>query len=95
MADSKATIRTIILAVIVVLIIGGIFGFAIYQDRVAPFRATVLAVDDTSIKMSYFLKRVRMSGREPMVVLETLMREEVIKQAAPKPPSKNKQQQTQ
>jgi len=85
-ADSKATVRTIILAVVVVLIIGGIAGFAIYQDRVAPFRTIVLVVDDHSIPMRYFLKRVHLSGREAMTLFQTLMREEIIKQVAPKPP---------
>ena len=85
-AESKAKFRTIILAVIAVLIIGGIAGVAIYIDRVAPFRTTVLVVGDRSINMRYFLKRVRISGREPMALFQTLIREEIIKQVAPNPP---------
>ncbi len=84
MKSSK--LRTIILSVIVVLIIGGIAGFAIYQDRVAPFRTAVVVVGDQSIPMRYFLKRVYISGREPLVLLQTLTREEIIKQVAPEPP---------
>ena len=84
--ESKANIRTIVIAVVVVVIIGAIAGFAIYQDRVAPFRTTVLEVDGSSITMRYFLKRVLSSGREPMAMLQTLTNEEIIKKAAPKPP---------
>ncbi len=85
-AESKARARTIILAAAVVVIIGAIAGVAIYQDRRAPFRTTVLVVDSTSIKMGYFLKRVYLSGREPLALLQTLTNEAIIKQVAPKPP---------
>jgi hypothetical protein len=85
-AESKPGFRTIILAATAVVIIGVIAGIAIYQDRVAPFRTTVLVVGDTSISMGYFLKRIHISGREPLAMLQSLTREEIIKQVAPKPP---------
>jgi parvulin-like peptidyl-prolyl isomerase len=84
--ESKATIRTIAIAAVVVVIIAVIAGVAIYQDRVAPFRVTVIEVDGSSITMRYFLKRILSSGREPMAMLQTLTSEEIIKQVAPKPP---------
>lgn len=84
--DSKARIRTIFTAVAVVIVIAIIAGIAIYRDRVAPFRTTILVVDDASIPMRYFLKRISLAGSEPMVILQTLMREQIIKQVAPKPP---------
>ena len=85
-AESKARIRTVILAASVVAVIGAIIGVAIYQDRTVPFRTTVLVVGDTSITMRYFLKRVYLSGKEPLAMLQTLTSETIIKQAAPNPP---------
>lgn len=78
--------QVVILVVVVALIVGGAAGFAIYRDRVKPLRTKVLIVDDTSIEMHYFLKRVRMYGREPLEVLQLLTRELIIAQAAVNPP---------
>jgi len=85
-AATKATRRTIILSVAVVVIIGVIAGIAIYRNRMAPFRTIVLKVDGASIKMRYFLKRAAMSGQPPMLTLQTLTKEEIIKQTVTKPP---------
>jgi hypothetical protein len=85
-ADASKTRRTIILAVAVVLIIGIIAGIAIYRDRMAPFRTTVLKVDGTAINMRYFLKRVAMSNEPSLTTLQTLTKEEIIKQSVTKPP---------
>ncbi len=80
--------RTKILAItaVVVVIVGAIAGTAIYRKQIAPFQTTVLIVNNTEIEMGYFLKRVRMSGQEPLAVLQALAFEEIIKQVAPKPP---------
>lgn len=78
--------RTIIVAAAIVLVVGTIAGVAIYDDRVKPFRTTVLEVDGTSIKMDYFLKRVAISGQQPVNVLQMLAREEMLKEETPKPP---------
>ena len=78
--------RLLVLAVVVVFIIGAVAGVAIYRDRIAPFRIAVLEVDDASVTMRYFLKRLRMSGDNPMAVFETIMREMIIRQAAPLAP---------
>ncbi len=82
------TRRTRILAItaVVVVIVSAIAGTAIYREQIAPFRTTVLIVNDTLIDMRYLVKRVRMSGREPLAVLQLLAFEEIIKQVAPKPP---------
>ena len=82
----QTTIRTIIIAALVIAVIGAIAGIAIYRDRVAPFRATILVVGDTSIDMKYFLKRARLGVGDPFAMLEILTKEEIIKQLAPKPP---------
>lgn len=71
---------------VVVVVVGGIAGFAIYRERAAPFETTVLVVDDAEITMRYFLKRVRMARREPLDMLQALTRELVIAQVAPQPP---------
>jgi parvulin-like peptidyl-prolyl isomerase len=52
----------------------------------APFRTTVLKVDGTAINMRYFLKRVAMSNEPSLTTLQTLTKEEIIKQSVTKPP---------
>lgn len=83
---SKPGVRTTLIAVAVVVVVGAVAGAAIYRERVAPFRTTILAVDDTSISMRYFLKRASLSRAEPVAMLETLMQEQLIRHAAPEPP---------
>ena len=72
-----------IAAASVVLLVAGV---AIYLDRIAPFRATVISVDDARVSMRTFLRRTRIAGEDPMVMLDVLVDEEIIKQAAPYPP---------
>ena len=67
-------------AVIVAL---GIMAVPYYQNYVAPFNMAVVTVDDTQISMRYFLKRIKLSGSDPMTVLNNLTGEQVIKLAAP------------
>ena len=78
--------QVVILVVVVAVIVGGVAGFAIYRDRVKPLQTKVLIVDDMSVDMRYFLKRVRMMGREPLEVMQLLTRELIITQVAVKPP---------
>ena len=78
--------QVVILVVVVAVIVGGVAGVAIYRDRVKPLQTKVLIVDDMSVDMRYFLKRVRMVGREPLEVLQLLTRELIIMQTAVKPP---------
>jgi hypothetical protein len=78
--------RSVIIAVIVVAIVGGIAGVALYRDRVAPFNTTIIEVDGTSIDMRYFLKRAAMSGDDAMGLLQILPREEIIKKTVTGPP---------
>ena len=83
---ANKTRKSILFIVAVVMIIGGIAGYAIYRDRMAPFNAIVLEVDGTSINMRYFLKRIAMSGEPSLTTLQALTKEEIIKQSATKPP---------
>jgi parvulin-like peptidyl-prolyl isomerase len=83
---SKTRLRTTVIAAVVGLVIIVVGGVAYYLDLVAPFRAPIVVVDGDSIPMRYFLKRVLMDGSEPMVVLQNLLREAIVKKVAPQPP---------
>ena len=85
-ALSLSLTQVVILVVVVAVVVGGVAGVAIYRDRVKPLQTKVLIVDDMSVDMRYFLKRVRMVGREPLEVLQLLTRELIITQVAVKPP---------
>ncbi len=78
--------RTFAIAAAVAAVVAAAAGIGIYLDQVAPFRTTVLVVGDRSVAMRYFLKRVSMSGREPLEVLQALVSELIIRQVAPAPP---------
>ncbi len=83
---AKARTRTLLLAVAVVALVATVTGVAVYRDRIAPYRAPVVVVDDVAVPMRYFLTRVRLSGLEPMTMLDTIMKEQIITQVAPEPP---------
>ena len=85
-ARARVVRRTIIVVAAIVVVVGTIAGVAIYDDRVKPFRTTVLQVDGASVRMDYFLKRVAISRQAPINVLQMLAREEMLKEEAPKPP---------
>jgi hypothetical protein len=70
------------IAILICALVGG----AIYQQRFAPLRTTVLIVDDSSIRMDYLLKRIHMLRQEPLSVLHALAFEEIVKQVAPASP---------
>jgi hypothetical protein len=74
----------VVIAILVVAL-GGV-GIAVYFERVAPFQKTVLVVDDTSVPMDYFLKRVAMSAGDPLAVLQAIAYEDIIRRAAPEAP---------
>ena len=76
---------TFIVAAAVIVLIGIIVGVSYYFSEDAKYnRLTVITVDDTSIKMDYFLKRIRLSGSEPMDMVQTLMNEQIVKIEAPR-----------
>ncbi len=74
--------RFIIASVVIVLILV-LLGGGYYQSYVAPFQRTIMIVDDTSIRMDYFLKRTRLAGADPMSMLQPLTNEQLIQKAAP------------
>ena len=88
---SRRLFLTILVAVVVVLVIGCIAGYAIYRQEIAPFETVVLRIDEKEIKMRYFLKRLRMgegnpSFGGPISLLGMITQEEIIKEKAPRTP---------
>ncbi len=90
--SSKATDRArrqwrtaFIIASVVIVLILIIVGVSYYFREDARYkRLTVITVDDTSIKMDYFLRRTRLAGADAMVMLQRLINEQLIKIAAPR-----------
>ena len=82
--DHKDRRTGIIIASLVVAVILIVVGIFVYQEYVAPFRRTIITVDNISIDMGYFLKRARLAGADPMSMLEVLTNELVMKQEAPR-----------
>jgi PPIC-type PPIASE domain len=85
-AKGRRRRRAFIAGAAIAILIFALVGGAIWQQRFAPFRTTVLIVDDSSIAMGYFLKRILMLRQEPLSVLRTLAFEEIVKQVAPTAP---------
>ena len=46
---SRRLFLTILVAVVVVLVIGSIAGYAIYRQEIAPFETVVLRIDEKEI----------------------------------------------
>jgi len=80
--DRKGRRTAFIIASAVITLILIIVGVSLYINS-APFRRTIITVDDTSINMDYFLKRTRLAGVDAMNMLEALTNEQLIKIAAP------------
>jgi len=81
--DRRGRWPAIIVSVVVILLILIIAGVAFYPTYIAPYRHTVIEVDDASIRMDYFLKRIRLSGADPLNMLSQLTREKLIVLTAP------------
>ncbi len=81
-AEPGGSRRVIVLTALVVVIIGIITAALIYANKVAPFQTTMLEVDDASIKMRYFLKRISLANTTTSNMFQTLAVEEIIKQVA-------------
>lgn len=64
----------------IILIIAGVF---YYRSYVAPFQQVVVTVDNTVIRMGYFLKRAHLAGSDPTSVLQQLIYEQIITLKAP------------
>ena len=73
----------IIIAAVIVALILIIAVPLYYQARMAPFKQPVLTVDKTVIDMSYYLKRAKLAGGDPVTILQQLVDEQIIKIMAP------------
>jgi len=90
MPSSKAIARVlkgrrtaIIVASVVIVLILIIVGVSLYINA-APFRRIIITVDDITINMDYFLKRIRLADVDAMQMLDTLTNELLIRIEAPK-----------
>jgi len=81
--DRKGRRTAFIIASVVIVLILVIVGVSLYLNA-APFRRIIITVDDTSINMDYFLKRTLLAGDDPMVMLQWLTNEQLIKIEAPR-----------
>jgi len=81
--DRKGRRTAIIVASVVVILILIIVGVSLYLNA-APFRRVIITVDNISINMDYFLMKTRLAGADPMVMLERLTNELLIKIEAPR-----------
>ncbi|MFH0768630.1 MAG: peptidylprolyl isomerase [Chloroflexota bacterium] len=83
--DSKGRWTPFIIASVVIALILIIVGVSYYTSEDAQhLRLTVISVDDTAIKMDYFLKRVQQAGGDSMGLLTSLTNELLIKLGAPR-----------
>ncbi len=81
--DRKGKRTVFIVASVVIVLILIIVGVSLYLNA-APFRRIIITVDDASINMDYFLKRIRLAGLDPMDMLQPLTDELLIKAEAPR-----------
>jgi hypothetical protein len=81
--DRKGRWGAFIIAGLVIILILVILGISYYPTYIAPFRISVVTVDDVNIRMNYFLKRCKAAGADPLSMLTQIADEEVIKLEAP------------
>ena len=80
--DQKGRRTAFIIAAVVIVLILIIVRVSLYIDA-APFRRTIITVDDISIKMDYFLMRTRLAGVDSNEMIDALTNEQLIKIEAP------------
>ncbi|MFC1897729.1 hypothetical protein ACFLX8_04095 [Chloroflexota bacterium] len=75
---------TFIIASAVLILILIIVGVSYYFSENARYRRlTVITVDDTTVSMDSFLMKTRLAGIDPMIMMDTLTNEQLIKLEAP------------
>ena len=77
----RLKIAIILTGIVIILSIVGVF---YYQQYVAPFRRTIITMDNRTIDLGFFLKRAREANLDPMKMLEVLVKEQLIKLEAPR-----------
>ena len=81
--DRPSRRTAIILASVVIILILAIVGVIGYPTYIAPFHRTVITVDNINIRMDYFLKRIKLSGSDPIAMLTQLTNDQIVKLGAP------------
>lgn len=69
---------------VVIIIILVLLGGGYYQNYVAPFQRTIITVDNTTVRIDYFIKRAKFTGADSMTMLSRLTDEQIIKLGAPR-----------
>lgn len=82
--DKQGRRTAIILAAVVIILILAIVGVIGYPTYIAPFRRTIITVDNINIRMDYFLKRIKSTGSDPIAMLTQLTNDQIVKLGAPK-----------
>jgi len=80
------SLRTVVLSIVAVIVMGIAAAAVLYVQRVAPFRTAVLEVDGSSVTMQYFLKRASVTPGNSSQVLQALVNDELVNQMAPGAP---------
>jgi len=73
----------LIIATVVLVVALIVIGVGYYNEYMAPFKRVIITIDDTTIDMDYYLKRARLSGLDPIAVLEAITNEQLILLEAP------------
>ncbi len=82
--DRKGRRAAFVIASVVVVLILVMVGVSYYFSEDAGYkRLTVIIVDNVSIKMDYFMKRIRLDDSDPLNMIMPLTNELLIKIAAP------------
>lgn len=74
----------IALTAAVIILILAIAGAFTYPTYIGPFRRTVISVDKTNIRMDYFLKRIKLTGSDPISMLTQITNDQMVKLGAPR-----------
>src|SRR5512136_352847 len=72
------------IAAAVVVALLAIVSVPYYQQYIGPFRQIVLTVDNTTIRMSYLLQRIKAADSDGLSMMESLTNEQLIRQGAPR-----------
>ncbi len=73
-----------IIAAGVIVALLAIVSVPYYQQYVAPFRQTVITVDNTTIRMNYFMQRIKSAGSDGFSMISQITNELLIKAGAPR-----------
>ena len=77
----SSRVPAIVIGSVVVAVIA-LVSVAYYQQYYGPMHRVVINVDNTKIRMGYFLDRARISGSGGIGMLQTLTNEELVKSGA-------------